>query len=183
MALGRATDDSSACASTSGPISAPICRSSRRSFRRRRAHVPGLLRHSGRPCPGPGLLHPHAARRRLSRRRAPRGGLCDRALRRSHRARNRNAARRDPRAQLHQAGADAATRPRPGVSTTPASSRAICGAPWRSPTGTASRRASSEARGRVASAASGLPPISRPAPADRAEDAEVRLEATGRSPC
>ena len=38
----------------------------------RRGHVAQGLRHSGRPCPHPGLLHPYAARRRLSRRRPSR---------------------------------------------------------------------------------------------------------------
>ena len=63
-----------------------------------------------RPLPDAGDLREregrddqHRADRRLSRRRAARGGLPDGALRRPHRARDRPDAGRDPRPQLHQA--------------------------------------------------------------------------------
>ncbi len=59
----------------------------------------------------PRRLHQHRDGRCLSRRRAPRGGLSDRAAGRCLRARQRPRASRDPPAQLHPPGADALSHP------------------------------------------------------------------------
>ena len=79
------------------------------------AFIPTMagIEHAGRPLPDAGDLREregrddqHRADRRLSRRRAARGGLSAGALRRPYRARDRARARRDPRPQLHQAWPD-----------------------------------------------------------------------------
>ena len=65
------------------------------------------LRHPHGPRDLQGRLHQHRPDRRLSRRRAPGGGLFHRAADGRGGARHRPFAGRDPAAQLHQAGADA----------------------------------------------------------------------------
>ena len=73
----------------------------------RRRHAAGPLRHPGLPLPRAHRLHQHRAGRCLSRRRAPRGGLCGRAAGRCLRAQARDDAGCDPAQEFHLAARDA----------------------------------------------------------------------------
>ena len=73
----------------------------------RRRHAARPLRHPGLPLPRPHRVHPHRAGRCLSRRRPPRGGLCDRASGRRLRAKTRHDAGCDPAQEFHRAEGDA----------------------------------------------------------------------------
>ena len=91
----------------------------------RRRHAARPLRHPDLPLPRPHGVHQHRAGRRLSRRRTPRGGLCDRAAGRCM-PRENSAWRRTPSAaRISSRRARCPTRPRPARSTIPATSPRI----------------------------------------------------------
>ena len=73
----------------------------------RRRHAARPLRYPGLPLPRPHRVHQHRAGRCLSRRRAPRGGLCGRAAGRCGRAKARHDAGCDPAQEFHLAARDA----------------------------------------------------------------------------